>query len=286
MLTVLTPAKVNLTLEVLAKRTDGFHEIRSVIQTIGLCDQLCFSPNSRLVFRCDEPGWLAGKSLVPRAARWLKKASACRKGAIIDIHKKIPLLSGLAGDSSDAAAVLRGLSKLWSLSLPPGNLARLASELGSDVPFFLFGGTALAQGRGEMVSPLPPLPHMWLVLLVPDTTRPEGKTGQLYASLEPKHYTNGRVTEGLVALLTRGGGITQDNLFNVFESIADNSFDGLDDYRQRFLKAGAKSVHLAGSGPTLFTLTKAKAKAKKIYDRLQKQGLECYLTETLRSIEP
>ena len=286
MLTVLAPAKINLTLEALAKRPDGFREVRSVIQTIKLYDRFSFKPGKKIVIKCDDTGWLAGESLVSRAAGLLKETSGYAEGATIELSKKIPLLSGLGGDSSDAAAVLLGLNKLWGLALAPGELARLASQLGSDVPFFFFGGTALLQGRGEIVSPLPPLPHMWVVLLIPPIPCPKGKTGRLYASLDRTHYTDGQKTEKLVSLLTKGGDVAPDNLFNVFESVAFNSFEGLDDYRKKFLKAGAGSAHLAGSGPALFTMVKEKAKAEKIYRGLKEQGLKACLTETLGNIEP
>ena len=162
----------------------------------------------------------------------------------------------------------------------------MASQLGSDVPFFLFGGTALLRGRGEMVSPLPPLKKMWLVLLMPPPVkRLSSKTARLYKSLNAGHYTDGRVTEELVALLARDGQITPDNLYNVFENIAYESFKGLDEYRQRFTRAGAESVHLAGSGPALFTMVKEKARAKKIYTVLKGQELEAYLAETLEAIK-
>ena len=286
MVTVVAPAKLNLTLEVLGKRPDGFHEIRSVIQTINLCDRLCFQLSGNMVFRCDEPSWLPEESLVSTAAGLLQEASGCPEGAIIEVHKHIPLLSGLGGDSSGAAATLSGLNKLWGLALSGGELAELATQLGSDVAFFLFGGTALVEGRGELVSPLPPLPHMWAVLLVPAMPRQQGKTGRLYASLEASQYTEGQVTDKLVALLTSGEEVASANLFNVFGDVAYDSFSGLRDYRKWFLKAGADSVHLAGSGPALFTLVKAQAQAEKIYENLQKQGLESYLTETLEAIEP
>jgi len=286
MITVQAPAKINLTLEVLSRRTDGFHEVRSVIQTINLYDRLDLQSGKKLVVKCDHSDWLSEKSLVPRAASLLKETSGCSQGATIEISKRIPLLSGLAGDSSDAAAVLVGLNKLWGLALSSGELARLASQLGSDVAFFLFGGTALVQGRGELVSPLPPLPHMWVVLLVPAIPRFAGKTGQLYATLDKSHYTDGQMAEKLVVLLTKGGDVAPANLFNVFESIAYDSFKGLDDYRQRFIKAGADSVHLAGSGPTLFTVVKDRVQAEKIYKKLTEQGLEAYLTETLEAIKP
>ena len=284
MITVLAPAKLNLTLEVLAKRPDGFHEIRSVIQTIKLCDRLDFKPGKKIVVRCDDAGWLAAESLVPRAAGLLKETSGYSEGATIELAKRIPLLSGLAGDSSDAAALLLGLNRLWGLRYSSGELARLARQLGSDVAFFLFGGTALVQGRGEVVSPLPPLPGMWAVLLLPSVPRSAGKTGRLYASLKPEHYSSGWATEELVALLTRGGYVTPDNLFNVFDSIAYDCFDGLDGYRGRFLKAGAGSVHLAGSGPALFTLLRDRAQADIIYGNLKEQGLEAYLVETMGAI--
>ena len=286
MLTVRAPAKINLTLEVLSRRTDGFHEVRSVIQTIGLYDQLSFQPGKKIVIKCDHTGWLAEESLVPKAASLLKETSGCSEGTTIELSKKIPLLSGLAGDSSDAAAVLIGLSKLWGLAFPPGELAQLASQLGSDVAFFLFGGTALVQGKGELVSPLPPLSKMWLVLLMPAVPRYTGKTGWLYSSLNERHYTDGQITEKLVVLLTKGDDVTPANLFNVFDNIAYDSFKGLDDYRERFLKAGADSVHLAGSGPSLFTMAKDRVQAEKIYKQLTEQGLEAYLAETLEAIKP
>ena len=209
---------------------------------------------------------------------------AASRGVAIELVKRIPLSSGLGGDSSDAAAVLAGLNKLWELKLPPGELAQLASRLGSDVPFFLTGGTALMRGRGEDVSPLPPLPHSRVVLLMPPVKRCNGKTGHLYASLTHWHYSNGFRTEELVELLTRGGDLTPNNLFNVFDAVADEAFEGLAAFKQQFLEAGAESVHLSGSGPALFTLLKDEAQAQRIYKNLKDMGLEAYLAETDGSI--
>lgn len=285
MLKVLAPAKINLTIEVLAKRADGFHEIRSVIQTIKLYDRFCFMPAEKMSIKCGDGSWLAGESLVSRAAELLKKSSGYKEGATIELSKRIPLLSGLGGDSSDAAAVLLGLNSLWGLALAPGELARLASRLGSDVPFFLFGGTALLQGRGEAVSPLPHLKHMWIILLIPPIPRSNGKTGRLYARLNRNHYSDGQVTEKLVSLLTMGDDVAPDNLFNVFENVAYDSFEGLDGYRWKFLEAGAANVRLAGSGPVLFSMIKEKTQAEKIYRNLKKKRLKACLAETLDSIE-
>ena len=281
MLTVLAPAKVNLTLEVLAKRQDGFHEICSVIQTINLGDSLHLQLSQNIGFKSNVPEWIPEDSLVSRATSLIQKATGCSKGAVIEVNKRIPLLSGLGGDSSDAAAILRGLDKLWGLGLSTEKLLELASRLGSDVAFFLYGGTALVKGRGEVVTPLPPLPHMWVVLVVPPVPGLMGKTERLYASLQTSHYTNGQITERLVEELGAGRQFAHSLLFNTFENIAATHFSEINVYWEHIMKAGAADVHLTGSGPTLFTLVKDKTQAEGLYIRLQQSGMESYLTETL-----
>jgi len=281
MLTLLAPAKLNLTLEVLAERPDGFHEIRSVIQTINLCDSLRFQLGQSLTFKCDEPKWLSEKSLVSKAASLLQETTRAPKGATIEVNKRIPLMSGLGGDSSDAAAILRGLNQLWDLGLPLPELVKLASQLGSDIAFFLYGGTALAKGRGEIITPLPSPTRKWVVLIDPPVPEIPNKTGRLYAAIKSEHYTKGQITDRLLATLNSGGEVTPSMLFNVFESVAWDMFNQLSEYREQFLKAGADYVHLAGSGPALFTLIKDKIQADKIHESLQRQGLEAYLVETL-----
>jgi 4-diphosphocytidyl-2-C-methyl-D-erythritol kinase len=281
MLTVLAAAKINLTLEVMEKRPDGYHEIRSVIQTINLHDRLRFSLSDGMEFHGDNPELVVEVSLMPQAARLLKQAEGCAKGATIEITKRIPLSSGLGGDSSDAAAILVGLNQLWQLSLSREELLELASKLGSDVAFFLYGGTALVEGRGEIVTPLPSLPRRWVVLVVPSVPRMKEKTKRLYASLKPAHYTNGQITERLVKAL-EGGGFRPSLLFNTFENIAFGQFSGLEVYKEHIKKLGAPNIHLAGSGPTLFTLLEDKAQAEDLYTRYKQQGMEAYLTETVQ----
>jgi len=274
-----------LTLEVLGERHDGFHEIRSVIQTVNLCDNLRFHLGQGVELKSDTPDWILEESLVSKAAGLVRKATGCTKGVTIEVNKRIPWLSGLGGDSSDAAAVLRGLNELWELGLSQKELLELASQLSSDASFFLFGGTALAEGRGEIVTPLSSLPHMWVVLMMPPVPRRPGKTKQLYASLRVSHYTGGQVTDELVTLLAEGGEVMSSSLFNVFDEVAHDNFAGLDEYREQFLEAGARRVHLAGSGPALFTLVEDKNPAERIYENLRKQGLESYLSDTSPAIE-
>ncbi len=285
MLTVLASAKLNLTLEVLAKRPDGFHEIRSVTQTINLCDSLHFQLSQGLTFKCENPEWLSEKSLASKAVSLLQKATGCPKGATIEINKRIPLVSGLGGDSSDAAAVLRGLNMLWELGLSLPELVKLASQLGSDVTFFLYGGTALVRGRGEIVTPLPPFPHMWVVLMVPPVPRLPRKTGQLYASLKANHYTDGQITGRLLEMLREGREFTPSLLFNTFENVAFTRLSKISTYRSHALKVGASNIHLAGSGPTLYTLLEDRTQAEELYFRLRQQRMQPYLAETLASID-
>jgi 4-diphosphocytidyl-2-C-methyl-D-erythritol kinase len=285
MLTIQAPAKLNLTLEVLGKRADGYHEIRSVIQAIDLCDTLRFRENSRTEFRSSMPGWLPEKSLLSKATTLLREATGCTADVAIEIDKHIPLLSGLGGDSSDAAAVLAGLNQLWELNLSQEKLLGLAAELGSDVAFFLHSGTALMEGRGEVVTPLPPLSETWVVLVVPAVSREQGKTARAYAGLKEGDYTDGQRTERLVSVLRAGGKPEPAMLFNAFEHSTFDSYPEIYECQQQMITAGADNVHLAGSGPALFTLAGDRAMAEGLYSHLQEQGFEAYLAKTLAARE-
>lgn len=279
MLTLQAPAKLNLTLEVVGKRDDGYHEIRSVVQTIGLCDRLLFQASQQTEYSSNMPEWVPQQSLVPRAVDLVREATGCNLGVEIQVEKYIPLMSGLGGDSSDAAVVLRGLNRLWELNLSQEKLRELASRLGSDVALFLYGGTIMIEGRGEKVTPLPSLPKMWVVLVLPEVPREPGKTGRAYANLQEAEYTDGRTTERLVETLKTGKDFAPSRLFNTFERSAYAGSSELVACRERMLAAGADNVHLAGSGPALFTLTKERTEAEGLHDRLSRPGMEVYLAE-------
>ncbi len=279
MMTATAQAKINITLEVLKKRGDGFHEIRSIVQTLDFCDKLRFQASQRTEIKCNLPEWSAAKSLVSKAVDLLRNTSGSRLGAGIEIEKHIPLSSGMGGDSSDAAAVLRGLNLLWNLKLSLRDQINLAAQLGSDVPLFLYGGTLLVEGRGEKVRPLRPMPHMTVIILVPHLLKPENKTKLLYSQLNVNNYTSGKVTEDFVKML-EGKAVGQPaGMFNVFDNVGLKFFAGLKEYRQKFIEAGAVDVHLAGSGPTLFTLLRDDVKAGIICKKLQDKGLEAYLAD-------
>jgi 4-diphosphocytidyl-2-C-methyl-D-erythritol kinase len=280
MLTIMAPAKINLTLEVVGKRDDGFHEIRSVMQTVSLGDVLSFSEADKTTIQCDKAGWSAEKSLVKGTVNLLREVTGCTRGATINITKKITLMSGLGGDSSDAAAVLKGLNEIWGLGLSLEEQSVMAAELGSDVPFFLRGGTALVEGRGEEVTPLPALPKMWVVLVEPDTPVKAGKTARMYRSLKAPHYTDGAKTEKIAAAIRRGEILDISLLFNTFENTAFDDFNIRRVYVEHLLKLGAPHVHLAGAGPTLFTMFNEKIQAEDLYNRCKDQGMEVYLEDT------
>ena len=279
MMTATAPAKLNLTLEVLKKRPDGFHEIRSVVQTVTLNDNLKIGAASRVEFKCNLPEWSASKSLVSKAVSLLQNASGCRQGALIEIEKRIPLSSGLGGDSSDAAAVLRGLNLLWNLKLSLRDLISYASQLGSDVPLFLYGGTVLIEGKGEKIRPLRPMPHMTVILLIPSILKTDNKTQQMYAQLNVRNYTPGSITEDFVNMLDGKASKPGIGLYNVFEEPAYRFFAGLKDFKQKFLEAGAGDVHVAGSGPTLFSLTRDDVKAYDMHNKLLGMGLQAHLAD-------
>ena len=280
MLMIEAPAKINLTLEVLGKRTDGYHELRSVIQTLSFCDSLQITPGKEVEFKGNIPEWSSERSLVIKAVESLRKATGSVKGAKIKIKKRIPLISGLGGDSSDAAAILLGLNQFWELNLPPNKLRDMSQNLGSDVAFFLTGGTALMEGRGETITALPPIPHHWVILIIPEVSRIPGKTKRLYNMLQPAHFTDGKITDNLSSDLKTKGEFNTSLLFNTFENVVFARGEELTHYRDHLLKLGLPNIHLAGSGPTLFTILDGKPQAEDLLKRLKDRNIEAYLTET------
>ena len=274
-------AKVNLTLEVLRRPPEaGYHDIASVMQTVGLYDELTFEPAPTLEVEVEGASLASTDNLVWKAARLLQETTRCPLGAHIHLTKRIPLAAGLGGGSSDAAAALLGLQRLWDLTPPFPELVRLAAQLGSDVPFFLGGGTALVLGRGEQVHPLPPLKPAWLVLLVPPLAL-ERKTATLYARLTPGDFTTGEATQRLVEAIHQGQDLDDAWLTNAFQRAALEVFPQLETHETLFYQAGAQKVHLAGSGPTLFALVPEAEAGRAMVEQLRARGLQAHLVQTI-----
>ena len=283
MLKYLAPAKVNLVLEVLGKRDDGYHEIRSLVQTISLCDVISFELADVISLECSEPSLQSSDNLVVQAAELLKKVRDFQKGVKIKLEKRIPWGAGLGGGSSDGAATLLALNRLWKLKLKTSDLIELGARLGSDVPFFIHGGAALIEGRGEKVTPLGVSVPRWFVLLIPPLPKISNKTQQLYSRLETRHFTNGQLVGRAVKIWSKDKQIASNLFFNVFDKVAFDAFPGLKAYWGRFAEVGAKDIHLAGSGPALFAAADSEAKAEELYRRLHEQGLEACAVSTIIS---
>jgi 4-diphosphocytidyl-2-C-methyl-D-erythritol kinase len=280
MLTCMAPAKINLVLEVLGKRDDGYHEIRSLVQAINLCDVLSFEPADEITFECTETSLQTSDNLVVQAAELLRGISGYKKGAKIKLEKRIPW-GGLGGGSSDAAATLSALNRLWKLKLKKPVLVELAARLGSDVPFFVHGGTAIIEGRGERVTPLAASMPSWFVLLLPPLPKAPRKTQQLYSRLDARHFTAGQFVYRAFKIWSQDRQLSPLLLFNVFDKVAFGAFPGLEDYWRRFEEVVGTDIHLVGSGPALFAPVDSEAQAEKVTNLLIQQGLEAYSVSTV-----
>ncbi|MEX1253569.1 MAG: 4-(cytidine 5'-diphospho)-2-C-methyl-D-erythritol kinase [Dehalococcoidia bacterium] len=262
-LTLTAPAKINWTLEVLGKRPDGYHEVRTILQAINVYDTITLTTADEisLSVRGATPGFRKhaqespDRNLAYRAAALLRERAAYDRGAEVRLHKNIPIATGLGGGSSDAASVLRGLRDLWALSLSAEELSSIAAELGSDVPFFLRGGTALATGRGELVEPLPDAPQRHLVLAWPKGRAPApDKTARMYAALRPEHYSDGAATDRLAGRLRTAEPVRDEDLYNIFEGVLTKVDPKSAELFRRACELGVGRPHLCGSGPAVFVL--------------------------------
>ena len=327
-------AKLNLTFEVLGWRDDGYHEVCTVMQTIDLADRLEFAPAPYLSLECDFPGLAGRDNLVWRAAEALARAAGLNTGTGLDtgsgvnggagtntnagrdtggginagagktagarirLVKRIPPAMGLGGGSSDAAATLLALNRLWGLDFPETRLAAIAAGLGSDVPFFLRGGTALAEGRGERITPLPPLPPLPLTLAFPDMALAgielTDKTRRMYSRLTPAHYSDGGVTRQLLRLL-RGGefadaaaaaGSLEGYIYNAFQPVAEGEFPALAEMRRAVAAAGGPLLHLCGAGPALFAIAASDIEHRAVAETLQPLGVGVYRVHTIAPPPP
>src|SRR6266567_8976041 len=209
-------AKINLTLDVLGQRTDGYHDLATVMQTVDLYDTICLSAteDNQVRIVCTMPELSNDDNLAARAVRLVRQRLAIRQGVLIELHKRIPMAAGLGGGSSDAAAVLLALQHWWQLQLSPSDLLDIASSLGSDVPFFLTGGLALCEGRGERVTALSsnwPSTMRWLLLLKPAIGV---STAAVFRNMSASDYTDGSHSHAIRSALSTKSGLVLEDLHN------------------------------------------------------------------------
>ena len=278
-------AKINLTLDVLGRRADGYHALATVMQTIDLYDTICLTvtDDERVQMICTTPTLSNDENLAARAAQMVRQRLALTQGVRIELHKRIPVAAGLGGGSSNGAAILLALQKWWQLPLSPVDLFNMAASLGSDVPFFLTGGLALCEGRGEQVTPLAPYwpaAMRWLLLLKPAISI---ATAEVFRSLPASDYTDGTYSRAVCTALNADTMPRAEDLHNSLERNVLERYPEVAQAREDLLRAGASLVRLSGSGPTLFAPFPELAHAIRAQQELQTQGYEVYLSHVTHS---
>ena len=281
---VRAPAKLNLTLDVLGRRPDGYHDMRMLMQSVSLADTLTLAKNSEGGLRVHTNLHFLPvneKNLAAQAAlRWWEARGQAPRDLDITIDKRIPVCAGMAGGSSDAAAVLRALNDLEGNPLSPQELARVGARVGSDVPYCVLGGTALAEGRGEILTPLPPLPRCWAVLCKPEFSI---STPALFAKIDGIRLRRRPDTQGAVAALNAGdlAGVAR-RMYNVFEdALLPRQQNRVNDIKNILIQCGALGANMSGTGPATFGLFDNEAAARDAFERLSDLGGEVFLTETI-----
>jgi len=288
------PAKLNLFLRVGGRRPDGFHELETLFERIDLYDELTFDLRpAGIELACDDALLDCGPgNLIVRAAALLQQAAATARGVAIRLTKRIPVAAGLGGGSSDAAAALVGLTRLWDLRLSNGRLAALAAELGSDVPFFLSGSAyAIGRGRGERIEPVSSTLSLWHVLVVPDATI---STKEVYESLD-RHRAAGSPETRLTSLSTsttilahalRNGSLGElaKGLANDLEPEAIRRCPSIRDIQQNLRQLGCAGCLVSGSGSSVFGLFPHSAQADEAAQRLRRSAPPGWRIEVVRTL--
>lgn len=260
------PAKLNLGLTVTGKRTDGYHNLATLMVSLALADTVRVEDSAELSLVCDDPLLATDDNLVLRAARALHAETGAARGARITLTKHIPVAAGLGGGSSDAAATLVALDALWGTRVPDATLLLRARALGADVPFALYGGAMAARGIGDVVRPTP-LPDIWLVLVVPRVSIPR-KTAALYGALSACDYGDGAAIARQVAGLRAGKPLDPALLGNTFLAPLERIAPAVAEMRAA-IDARGSPAFLSGSGPTLYLLGENEADAERRADRLR-----------------
>ena len=246
-------AKINLGLDVLRKREDGYHEVRMIMQSIKLYDKLTMKKISKDEIQLSTNlGFLPNndKNLVYKAIKLVKDEYGLTQGVKAELEKKIPVAAGMAGGSTDAAAALVGMNRLFHLKLSPKKLMELGAKLGADVPYCVMRGTALSEGIGEILTPLKPIPSCYILIAKPGINV---STRFVYENLEADKLTYHPDIDGMIEAIEQGElkGIT-DRLSNVLETVTEKKYPIISKIKQSMIENGAMNSIMSGSGPTVF----------------------------------
>ncbi len=276
-------AKINLSLDVLGRRADGYHDLRMVMETVSLRDTLRFTHEgegirvkSNLSFLPEDHTNLAGAA----ARRFGEATGRDVAPLVIELQKEIPVCAGLAGGSSDAAAVLRYLNRHCATGLDTKTLQKIGEEIGSDVPYCVGGGTALAEGRGEVLTPLPPLPRCWFVLCKPGFSV---STPALFAQLDHKRLRRRPDTDGLIHALQDGDLVQAARRFyNVFEDVLPpRQARSVTEIKNSLIQLGALGAAMSGTGPTVYGVFDDRNLAQTAYETWKERYPDTFLTENV-----
>jgi len=279
-LEVLGYGKINLTLDILGKREDGYHEVEMVMQSIALADSLTIEKKDSISISSNHQEVPIDKSnLVYKVAEALKKHTGYTGGAHFHIEKRIPVAAGLAGGSTNAASALKGLNRLWELGLAEKELREIGAKLGADIPFCLLGGTAIARGKGEKLTLLNDVPPLDLVLVKP----PIGvSTKEVYGNFKCEEVIKNPATSKMKKAIKEGDivGITE-NVGNVLEAVTLKMHPEIKKIKEKLLAAGARTALMSGSGPTVFAIVDNQQQGEEIVEKIKEDGLMAFVTKTV-----
>ena len=281
---VLAYAKLNLTLDVLDRRPDGYHDMKMVMQSIGLTDRITMerSEKGEVRSRSNLSYLPLGDKNLASAAVWTFYRSLKRpvSGWNITLEKSIPVCAGMAGGSSDAAAVLRALNRAEGEPYTAEELARVGEQIGSDVPYCVLGGTALAEGRGEVLTPLPALPRCWVVVCKPDFSV---STPELFRAIDSVRLRRRPDTAGVLQALDQGDleGVAR-RMYNVFEdALPARLYSRVQDLKKLLIQQGALGANMSGTGSATFGLFREEQTARQAAQILREQCADVYVCQTV-----
>ncbi|MBM6739668.1 4-(cytidine 5'-diphospho)-2-C-methyl-D-erythritol kinase [Enterococcus gallinarum] len=276
------PAKINLGLDVLGKRADGYHELEMVMSSVDLADRLIMEEleEDKIIIETNKAFLPIDKrNNVYQAASIVKKRYGINKGILIRITKNIPVAAGLGGGSTDCAAALRGMDRLWQLGLTMPELIDIGMEVGTDVPYCIYGTTAFISGKGEKVTPLRPMPQCWVVLVKP---RLSVSTGKIFQEVDLDQLHHPDIQELSDAILAEDYQRMIVAMGNSLESITIPKHPVVQQIKERMMKYGADVALMTGSGPTVFALCQKYSRAQRVYNALKGFCEEVYLVRTLK----
>lgn len=278
---IMSYAKINLTLDVLRKREDGYHELRMIMQTVSLFDSINLRKSEKGIFLKTNLKYLPTdrRNIAFAAADLFLEKAGINDGVTINIKKTIPVAAGLAGGSSNAASVLVGLNKMYGDIFSEADLCKMGEKLGSDVPFCISGGCALCEGRGEILTPLPDMPATTFLIAKPPV---RVSTAEVYSHLKADRLTEHPDTDGVISAIVRGDReAVAVRMFNVLETVTAKQYPEIKRIKQEMIDLGAIGSVMSGSGPSVIGIFKDKKLANDARIFMQKKKCESFVVHTI-----